>query len=409
MHAAPTFTSADNTTFANGTPGSFTVTTTGSPTPTLSLTSGTLPAGVTFTANGNGTASLAGSSTASGSYPLTITAANGVAPDATQSFSLTITPLSCPAGQWLAQYYNGTALAGPVVGARCEASITNDWGAGGPTGVGVGVDNFSVRWSQTLSVPSAAVYSFSTRSDDGIRVSLDGSDVINNWTDHGPTTDLGSRALAVGDHPLVVGVLRARRRRRGAVQLRRRVSCPAGQWLAEYYTGTALAGPVVGARCEASITNDWGAGGPTGVGVGVDSFSVRWSQTLSVPSAAVYSFTTRSDDGIRVSLDGSDVINNWTDHGPTTDLGSRALAVGDHPLVVEYYERDGGAVAQFSYAAVSCPAGQWLAEYYTGTALAGPVVGARCEASITNDWGCRAGRPVSGSGWTASRCAGPRP
>ena len=70
-----------------------------------------------------------------------------------------------------------------------------------------------------------------------------------------------------------------------------------------------------------------------------------------MPTAALYSFTTRSDDGIRVSVDGSYVINNWTDHGPTTDLGSQALTVGDHPLVVEYYERGGGAVAQFSYAA----------------------------------------------------------
>ena len=45
---------------------------------------------MTFTPNANGTATLAGSSTASGSYPLTITAANGVLPNATQSFTLTI-------------------------------------------------------------------------------------------------------------------------------------------------------------------------------------------------------------------------------------------------------------------------------------------------------------------------------
>ena len=45
---------------------------------------------MTFTDNGNGTASLAGTTTASGSYPLTITAANGVLPNATQSFTLTI-------------------------------------------------------------------------------------------------------------------------------------------------------------------------------------------------------------------------------------------------------------------------------------------------------------------------------
>ena len=73
-----------------GTPGTFTVTTTGFPTPTLTET-GTLPAGVTFVDNGNGTATLAGTPAAgtAGTYPLTITATNSVS-SATQSFTLTV-------------------------------------------------------------------------------------------------------------------------------------------------------------------------------------------------------------------------------------------------------------------------------------------------------------------------------
>ena len=89
--AAPAITSVNATTFTAGTPGSFTVTSSGSPTPTLSL-SGPLPSGVTFTNNGNGTASLAGTPAVSGSYPVTLSAANGVAPNASQSFSLTVNP-----------------------------------------------------------------------------------------------------------------------------------------------------------------------------------------------------------------------------------------------------------------------------------------------------------------------------
>jgi hypothetical protein len=49
--------------------GSFTVTTTGYPTPALSE-SGALPAGVTFTGNHNGTAALAGTPTATGAATL---------------------------------------------------------------------------------------------------------------------------------------------------------------------------------------------------------------------------------------------------------------------------------------------------------------------------------------------------
>jgi CSLREA domain-containing protein len=90
---SPVITSADHATFVAGTAGSFTVTTTaGYPTATTITKTGTLPAGVTFTDNGNGTATLAGTPTAAGAFPLTLTASNGVAPDGTQPFTLTVTP-----------------------------------------------------------------------------------------------------------------------------------------------------------------------------------------------------------------------------------------------------------------------------------------------------------------------------
>jgi hypothetical protein len=88
---APTITSANTTTFTVGSAGTFTMTTTGSPTATL-LESGALPSGVTFHNNGDGTATLAGTPAArtAGTYPLSITASNAVAPNATQSFSLVV-------------------------------------------------------------------------------------------------------------------------------------------------------------------------------------------------------------------------------------------------------------------------------------------------------------------------------
>jgi len=86
---APTIASLDHASFGVGEAGTFTFHTTGSPTPTVSETGG-LPTGVSFTPNGDGTATLAGTPTAAGSYPLTIGAANGVGQDASQSFTLTV-------------------------------------------------------------------------------------------------------------------------------------------------------------------------------------------------------------------------------------------------------------------------------------------------------------------------------
>ena len=75
--------------------GDATVTATGFPSGgsiALSKT-GTLPANVTFTDNGNGTATIAGTPAAAtgGAYPITITANNGVAPNGTQNFILNVT------------------------------------------------------------------------------------------------------------------------------------------------------------------------------------------------------------------------------------------------------------------------------------------------------------------------------
>ena len=88
---APSITSANHATFTTGISGTFTVATTGVPAPSLSE-SGALPAGVSFTDKGDGTATLAGtpSGASGGVYPVTITASNGVPPNASQSFTLTV-------------------------------------------------------------------------------------------------------------------------------------------------------------------------------------------------------------------------------------------------------------------------------------------------------------------------------
>jgi len=86
---SPSIISAGNTTFVAGTAGTFTVMTTGYPTSALSE-SGSLPSGVTFTDNGNGMGTLAGTTASSGSFPISIIANNGVSPTANQSFMLTV-------------------------------------------------------------------------------------------------------------------------------------------------------------------------------------------------------------------------------------------------------------------------------------------------------------------------------
>ena len=83
---APRFTSDDGTTFRHGVFGSFTVTASGSPKPSLKV-SGSLPSGVSFD---RATGVLSGTPKKSGFYRLTFTASNRTRPNATQSFTLIV-------------------------------------------------------------------------------------------------------------------------------------------------------------------------------------------------------------------------------------------------------------------------------------------------------------------------------
>ena len=89
---APAITSTAGTTFTYDAGNSFTVTTSGTSPITLDYQGG-LPLGVSFTDNGNGTATISGRVSGTGTYRPIIIASNGFG-TATQNFTLTVTPPS---------------------------------------------------------------------------------------------------------------------------------------------------------------------------------------------------------------------------------------------------------------------------------------------------------------------------
>ncbi|WP_157472088.1 PA14 domain-containing protein [Neolewinella persica] len=75
-----------------------------------------------------------------------------------------------------------------------------------------------------------------------------------------------------------------------------------------------------------------------------DLFAARFTGYLKIPQTSNYLFRLRSDDGSRLLIDGQEIINNDGLHGPDPRDGEIALAAGNHPLLVEYFERGGGNV-----------------------------------------------------------------
>lgn len=98
----------------------------------------------------------------------------------------------------------------------------------------------------------------------------------------------------------------------------------------------------------------YGGGGPgdlpqlKGVktGIGSEAFGTIASTTLQL-TPGMWRFQTRSDDGVRVLVDGKVLFENWTWHGPTVNEGTLEV-VGGQPLeiVVEHFELNGYATLE---------------------------------------------------------------
>jgi hypothetical protein len=113
----------------------------------------------------------------------------------------------------------------------------------------------------------------------------------------------------------------------------------------DYYDGVSL-GTFVTTRTDPSVNFSW-SGSPA-ANVPADNFSVRWTGAIVAPVTGMYTFSTVSDDGVWLWVGNQLLINNWTDHPPTTNTSVGVWLQGgqSYALKLEYYDRSDGAVIQ---------------------------------------------------------------
>ena len=122
-----------------------------------------------------------------------------------------------------------------------------------------------------------------------------------------------------------------------------------------YYNNKNLSGNPVFTRIDKSINFDWGLGSPNPL-IRSDRFSVRWQGIVISPTTEKYTFITQSDDGVRLWVNNKEIINNWGDHGVTTNKGSILLQAGQRNTIrMEYYEDLADAVAKLSWSTPIIP------------------------------------------------------
>ena len=157
-------------------------------------------------------------------------------------------------------------------------------------------------------------------------------------------------------------------------------------WQASYWNNVSFSGYPVLWRSESALNYNWGTGSPD-PRINADYFSARWSRNFDL-APGTYRFTVTSDDGVRVWFDGQLLIDGWYDHAPASFAADKVVSSGDHMVMVEYYERAGGAMINLTWNLVGQPgSGAWRGEYYNGTWLGGAPVLVRDDAAIDFSWG----------------------
>ena len=171
----PTVTSAGSATFSVGQPGTYSITTSGYPASTISNNGASLPVGVSLVDNGDGTATLSGTPAAgtAGTYPITITASNGVSPDATQDFTLTVepppnSPPAITSGD-ATTFIIGQSETYSITTSGYPASTISNNGASLPVGVSL-VDNGdgTATLSGTPAAGTAGTYPITITASNGV-------------------------------------------------------------------------------------------------------------------------------------------------------------------------------------------------------------------------------------------------
>jgi hypothetical protein len=123
----------------------------------------------------------------------------------------------------------------------------------------------------------------------------------------------------------------------------------------DYYRGMDFQNLVM-TRIDPRIDFNWGDPGSPDASVGDDNFSARWSGEVEAGFTETYTFYTNTDDGVRLWVDGQELVDDWEDQSATENSGTIDLVAGNvYSLLMEYYENGGGAVAELLWSSPSTP------------------------------------------------------
>ena len=102
-------------------------------------------------------------------------------------------------------------------------------------------------------------------------------------------------------------------------------------------------------RVDPTVNFDWLATAPIPA-MGTNFFSIIWTGQVQPEHSETYTFVARTDDGVKLWVNGTLIIDAWTNAGQVERTGTINLAAGvRHDIRMEYFEAGGNAMAMLSW------------------------------------------------------------
>lgn len=130
------------------------------------------------------------------------------------------------------------------------------------------------------------------------------------------------------------------------------VSVKGNGLLAQYFDDMDLTDPVL-SRIDPTVNFNWETGSPES-NIGPNTFSVRWTGQIMPQYSETYTFTTVSDDGVRLWVNNKLLIDDWTEQAATENSGSIALTAGQkYNIRLEYFDKTDKAIIRLYWSSPS--------------------------------------------------------
>jgi hypothetical protein len=121
------------------------------------------------------------------------------------------------------------------------------------------------------------------------------------------------------------------------------------------FTNSSFSTPPTLYRTDPTIDFNWTSSPPAG-SIGLSNFVVRWIGSVQPEYSETYTFSTFTDSGVRLFVNGQLLINEWANQPATAWSNTITLAAQQrYNIEMDFYNQSGGALAQLYWSSPSTP------------------------------------------------------